>query len=177
MTSGQRARPLPVLVSLAAWLVGVPLAHAALPWALSLLGPRYGWADAAPGAGNALGLLAVGAGAGCLLWVMAAHFARAREWTSLSLTPTYVLAEGPYAFSRNPMYLGELLLWLGWAVFYGSPIVLVGAVLLALGMQRAIRREERTLETRFGEPYRGYLRRVPRWLGLARREPRRGLNP
>ncbi len=169
MTTPERARPLLVVTALAAWIVGVPAAHAGVPWALSRLGPRYGWTDGVPASANALGLVVVAAGSVCLLWVMSTHFARSREWTSLSLTPTYVLAQGPYALSRNPMYLGELALWLGWAAFYGSPVVLGGCALLAFGMTRAIRREERTLETSFGRPYLEYKQRVPRWLGLIRR--------
>jgi long-chain acyl-CoA synthetase len=37
-------------------LVGFPAAHAGIPWALSHLGPRYGWAEGSPAAGNLLGL-------------------------------------------------------------------------------------------------------------------------
>lgn len=168
MTGPQRVRPLLLVTALAAWLVGVPLAHAGVPWALSRLGPRYGWSDGGAGAANALGLATVVAGGAFLLWVMTTHFARSREWTSLEIAPRYVLAEGPYSYSRNPMYVGELALWLGWALFYGSPVLLAASAVLAFGMTRAIRREERTLEARFGERYLAYKRRVRRWLGIRR---------
>jgi protein-S-isoprenylcysteine O-methyltransferase Ste14 len=77
---------------------------------------------------------------------------------------------GPYAFSRHPMYIGELGLWLGSAVLYGSPVVLVGfGVLFALLWQLAVR-EEGALEAKFGDAYRRYKARVPRWLGVPGRE-------
>ena len=44
-----------VLLGLFTWLVGVPLAHSALPWALSWLAPRYGWTAGYPGTWNWLG--------------------------------------------------------------------------------------------------------------------------
>jgi protein-S-isoprenylcysteine O-methyltransferase Ste14 len=66
------------------------------------------------------------------------------------------------------MYLAELVLWLGWALFYGSVAVFIGCVVLWM-MMNFIRvpREEQELEARFGEAYREYKRRVPRWLGEA----------
>ena len=45
------------------WPVGVSAAHAGIPWALSHLGPRYGWADGEPGGWNLLGYVPVAVGA------------------------------------------------------------------------------------------------------------------
>jgi protein-S-isoprenylcysteine O-methyltransferase Ste14 len=87
------------------------------------------------------------------------------EWER---TPKYLLRRGPYTFTRNPKYLSELMLWLGWGL-YGSLAVLIGCLLLGVLMDfRAVPREERALEARFGEAYRSYKRQVPRWLGKTR---------
>jgi protein-S-isoprenylcysteine O-methyltransferase Ste14 len=63
------------------------------------------------------------------------------------------------------MYLSELLLLLGWALFYGSLAVLIGFLVAAVAFQfLAVPLEERALEGRFGEAYREYKSKVPRWL-------------
>jgi protein-S-isoprenylcysteine O-methyltransferase Ste14 len=97
---------------------------------------------------------------------MVLHVARTPEQAKLEWTPTYLLRSGPYAFTRNPMYVAELALWFGWALFYGSVAVLIGFLVLWMGMNfRVIPREERALEARFGDIYHQYRDRVPRWLG------------
>jgi protein-S-isoprenylcysteine O-methyltransferase Ste14 len=78
--------------------------------------------------------------------------------------------QGPYAFTRNPRYVAELGLWMGWTIFYGSLIVLIGLVVLwAVVNYMVLPREERALEARFGEVYLQYTRAVPRWIGKIRR--------
>jgi protein-S-isoprenylcysteine O-methyltransferase Ste14 len=64
----------------------------------------------------------------------------------------------------------ELAFWFGWALFYGSIAVLIGFLFwFALFNFVIVPREERDLEARFGEAYRAYKTRGPRWLGLRRR--------
>jgi len=85
-------------------------------------------------------------------------------------SPAILMTGGPYAISRHPMYIGELALWLGWAILYGSIAVLIGFAVLCAIVARLAPREERALEAKFGERYRQYKARVPRWLGIARRD-------
>ena len=92
------------------------------------------------------------------------------------LTPPYLMTSGPYAVSRNPMYVAELSLWLGWAILFGSVAVLVGLVVLGVAMQGLVPWEEHSLE-RFGEAYRRYKATVPRWLGRAQLADRGGEHP
>lgn len=68
------------------------------------------------------------------------------------------------------MYLSELTLLCGWVIFYGSVAVLM-AFALACAVFNCVNvpLEERALEARFGEAYREYKRRVPRWFGKIRR--------
>ena len=136
------------------WLVGVPAVHLGVPWALSYLGPRYGWTDGRPAAGNLFGLAVVGLGAAILLWVMLHGFSRRRdlpERVPVDWSPAILMTGGPYAFSRHPMYLGELALWFGSAVLYGSPAVLVGFVAMFALMRRLAVGEEAALEAKFGD--------------------------
>ena len=82
--------------------------------------------------------------------------------------PLLLIMRGPYRFTRNPMYVAELGLWLGWALFFGSPGVFIGfVVLLSVVSLVILPREERGLEAAFGQAYLQYKDRVPRWLGKA----------
>jgi protein-S-isoprenylcysteine O-methyltransferase Ste14 len=140
-----------------------------LPWAISLLGSWYGWADGSPAVWNLLGLVQVAVGLMGLLWLTIngyAHYTQVPERVELNWEPKVLMTRGPYAYSRHPMYVTELALWLGWAVLYGSWIVLAGFVALWVVASILAPREERALEARFGEAYRRYRGHVPRWLGI-----------
>jgi protein-S-isoprenylcysteine O-methyltransferase Ste14 len=160
-----------VILGLFGWFVGVPLAHGVLPWALSWLGPRYGWTAGYPGTWNWLGLIPVAAGTAVLIWMFASGLARIRELPERMerLAPPFLVTFGPYAYTRNPGYVAELALWLGWAILFGSVVVLLGLVVLTVVIILVLPREERGLERQFGETYRQYQARVPRWLGRTRR--------
>src|SRR5262249_54042623 len=86
-----------VLLGLFVWLVGVPLAHGILPWALSWLAPRYGWTAGYPGTWNWLGLIAIAAGTAVLIWDFASGLARARELPERMqrLAPPFLMTTGP----------------------------------------------------------------------------------
>ncbi len=80
--------------------------------------------------------------------------------------PTTALVQrGPYRFSRNPLYLALILLFIGIAAWCNALWILLllipAVVVLQLGV---IRREEAYLERRFGAAYRAYRARVRRWL-------------
>ena len=79
--------------------------------------------------------------------------------------PSAVVTTGPFAFTRNPMYLGLVLCLLGWAVLLGSlvPFVVIPAF-FALIHFRFVMREESFMAERFGQEYASYRERVRRWL-------------
>jgi protein-S-isoprenylcysteine O-methyltransferase Ste14 len=156
-----------VILALFVWLVGFPLAHGIVPWALSWLAPRFGWTAGYPGTWNWLGLILIAAGTAVLIWIFASGLARARELPERMqrLGPPFLMTTGPYAFTRNPMYVAELSLWLGWATLFGSLVTLLGLVVLTVVIILILPWEERGLERQFGETYRLYQARVPRWLG------------
>jgi protein-S-isoprenylcysteine O-methyltransferase Ste14 len=167
-------RHVPLWLGIASHLVGFPAVHGLLPWALSLLGARHGWASGLPGAWNVVGLIPVVAGFYIEYLCMHEHFAAAPSGWQLEKTrhyptPSYLLTNGPYRYSCNPIYMAEAVIWLGWMAFYGS-FVLVGMATLALVLgPLVVPREEKGLEARFGDAYREYRRTTPRWFGKARR--------
>lgn len=76
-----------------------------------------------------------------------------------------LVTNGIYRFSRNPMYVGFLLILLAWALFLGSAIAfLLLPVFLALITKVQILPEESMLEEIFGEEYINYKKRVRRWI-------------
>jgi protein-S-isoprenylcysteine O-methyltransferase Ste14 len=83
---------------------------------------------------------------------------------------SYLLKGGLYAYSRHPMYLSELILLFGWIVFYGNIALVIAFVIWFLFFNYYVMpQEERILEAHFGEAYRDYKKKVPRWFGKTRR--------
>ena len=168
-SSTQQSRPPRSIPRWLAYLL-FALVWGVIPWALSLLGQRHGWEAGRPGVWNLLGLIPLAAGIAGSLWGLGMHTGKSGPGVDFEPEKSYLLTDGPYAFSRNPMYLFELTLMFGWVVFYGSLAVLAGFLLWwAFFNFYQIPSEERTIEAHFGETYRDYQRRVPRWLGRPRR--------
>jgi protein-S-isoprenylcysteine O-methyltransferase Ste14 len=78
---------------------------------------------------------------------------------------TLVVTDGPYRFTRNPMYLGFVLLLLGIALVFSLEWGVILTPFLWLALDRMIVvREEAYLTQRFGEDYQKLLRQTRRWL-------------
>lgn len=72
---------------------------------------------------------------------------------------------GVFSWSRNPLYNGNFLIWMGFVVISGVLWFLPVAILLfAVEYSFIVRYEEGVLESIFGEEYLAYKRRTPRWL-------------
>ncbi len=92
-------------------------------------------------------------------------FERAGTTHKLSGESTALVIEGPFRWSRNPLYLGLTLIVLGIAIYGGSvPFLLVPVVFFLTLNFGFVPWEEGRLETTFGDPYRAYLQEVRRWL-------------
>jgi protein-S-isoprenylcysteine O-methyltransferase Ste14 len=75
-----------------------------------------------------------------------------------------MVTEGAFAFRRNPIYMGEVLLFLGLAELTHNIWFAIAAPLFAIAiLVLAIRPEERHLEERFGQAYLDYKERTRRW--------------
>ena len=111
----------------------------------------------------ALGVLAV---LGLAIGLPAqARFSRAGTDVKPWKTTSAIVREGVFRFTRNPMYLGMALLYLGLAVGFASVAALVlFPVLVAVIQTTVIAREERYLEAKFGSTYTEHKRSVRRWL-------------
>ena len=85
-----------------------------------------------------------------------------RVWATYQ---TYLITDGPYRFSRNPLYLsGNVFIFLGTSLVLGT---LGGIVLTVIHwplMELMVKREERQLEAAFGDEWRQYKERVRRWI-------------
>jgi protein-S-isoprenylcysteine O-methyltransferase Ste14 len=72
---------------------------------------------------------------------------------------------GPFAMLRNPLYVGNIAIWAGFALTarlaWLAPAIVV---LLGLEYHAIVRWEEHLLESRLGDAYRAYAARVPRWV-------------
>ena len=71
---------------------------------------------------------------------------------------------GPYRFTRNPQYLGDIVFFVGVGVIANSVFLWIAHLLLVLVFVVAPLTEEPWLEDQYGDAYREYLRRVPRFL-------------
>jgi protein-S-isoprenylcysteine O-methyltransferase Ste14 len=78
--------------------------------------------------------------------------------------PERLVTSGPFAGCRNPMYLGHIIFLAGLALSLHSWLAAAIAVGTAVWFQFRVRRDERRLAERFGEPYREYCARVKRWI-------------
>jgi len=72
---------------------------------------------------------------------------------------------GPFAWLRNPLYVGNILIWIGFSLVARLPwLAPIVAALLLLEYHAIVRWEERLLATRIGAAYVDYSRRVSRWI-------------
>lgn len=78
---------------------------------------------------------------------------------------TRLVTHGPYRFTRNPMYVGQILFYLGLCLVFSLEWGLILTPILWLVFDRMIvAREERYLANKFGDPYRTFLERTRRWI-------------
>lgn len=76
-----------------------------------------------------------------------------------------LVVTGIYRLTRNPMYLGLLLVLAGWAIYLSNAVTFVGPLLFLLYINRfQIVPEERALAARFGLAFDDYRRRTRRWI-------------
>jgi protein-S-isoprenylcysteine O-methyltransferase Ste14 len=143
--------------------LAVVLGVAALMWLVARAAPAFG--VALPARSILAAGLAVAGVATSVLGVVA--FRRART-TVNPMRPdlsSALVVTGIYRMTRNPMYLGFLLLLLGWAVLLSNALALAVVAAFVLYMNRfQIAPEERALASAFGPDYAAYKVRVRRWL-------------
>jgi protein-S-isoprenylcysteine O-methyltransferase Ste14 len=140
----------------------LPLVLVAVPLSTDGAGPVR-WAVAAA-------LLAIGIG---IRFVgVAAAGPETRRRTRLVRT---LVVHGPYAWTRNPIYVGNSLLWAGCATAVGDlRFACVALLLFALCYSLIVRYEERVLTATFAAAYIAYAEATPRWIPRIPRGRRAG---
>jgi protein-S-isoprenylcysteine O-methyltransferase Ste14 len=90
---------------------------------------------------------------------------RANTTIDFNRTPKQLVTDGPFRFSRNPIYLSGVILSLGFAIALGSLIMFIYLIALFIILNWFyIPFEERRLENEFGQNYHDYKRIVRRWI-------------
>ena len=118
-------------------------------------------------------LPALGWGFGQYRWAGRYRITRAGGPPGLSQgRPERLVTTGPYAVTRNPMYLGHLVFLAGLTALTRSPVAAAALAVLAPWFDERAAADHERLTTFFGQPYRDYAARVPRWLpGLPTHRP------
>ena len=141
-----------------------------LPIAGVIVGLRAG--EAAPSAILiTAGVAVTAAGELIRLWGVR-HIGAISRTRSQRLGP--LVATGPFALIRNPLYVGNILIWVGFALS-ARLVWLAPLIVLLLGAEyhAIVRWEESLLVSRLGDAYRDYAAHVPRWLPTFNRRDRR----
>lgn len=104
------------------------------------------------------------AGAGIMIWA-ALIFRKKGTTINPRGTPSVLVTDGPFRFTRNPMYLGTVFIMLGIAFLSGEiSFYIVPMAYVIIINTFFIRREEKILESVAGDTYTSYKTRVRRWL-------------
>jgi len=99
-----------------------------------------------------------------LLWG-AATMLRAKTHVDPYQPTTAIVTNGPFRFTRNPLYVAMTIIYIGVALWLGSTTAYLFLPLVHLALHfGVVRREERYLEAKFGDEYRAYCARVRRWI-------------
>jgi len=78
--------------------------------------------------------------------------------------PERLVTTGPFAYCRNPMYLGHVIFLIGLTLTLQSVFSALVTLATAAWFQTRVRRDERRLSERFQQPYLDYTARVKRWI-------------
>ncbi len=137
-----------------------------IPFFVALLFVRAGEAPASVQLMTS-GVAVVALGEAIRLWGVY-HIGAISRTRATRLGP--LIDDGPFAIVRNPLYLGNIALWVGFALIarlvWMAPLL---AIILGLEYHAIVRWEEDLLASRLGDTYRDYMTRVPRWIPTLRR--------
>jgi protein-S-isoprenylcysteine O-methyltransferase Ste14 len=119
------------------------------------------------------GVALLAAGLAVLLWCVRDFYVAGKGTLAPWDPPARFVRIGLYRVVRNPMYVGVLLLVVGWAVLSASPALVIYGLVLALAFHaRVTMYEEPWLARNFPDEWRRYSASVPRWLPRVRRRMR-----
>lgn len=146
------------------------------PHEVRLLNAELGWPVWTRPASRALGVLLIAFGAGLFIHCTLLFGRRGSGTPVPTDPPARLVVDGPFRWSRNPIYVGYVVALVGETLVFGQAALALYAVVCTLGFHLIIVfGEEPLLRHRFGDEYRQYAREVPRWVKVGRPgEPRPG---
>jgi protein-S-isoprenylcysteine O-methyltransferase Ste14 len=142
-------------VAIIIWPLQLLLVYLGAPANLSKLWLCHGWYNGRPGLCNLFGLTLLVPGIFGLGMIAFRHLTNSSDLIETPQpAPSYLLTDGLYRCSRNPMYVAGIGTWLGWAIYYGNLAVMAGMLTFWLVIANiAVPYEEGALESRLGEAY------------------------
>ena len=139
------------------WLAGCIL----VAWGLAQAAPLITFTSAV---WQVVGWGLIAAGLLLAVWAMVA-FRRFKTSVIPRQTPSALIDEAPYSFSRNPIYLADLIILAGCVALFGAVSAVVTLQLFWAAMQhRFILPEEEVMRQTFGARYDDYCQGVRRWV-------------
>ncbi len=143
------------------------IAFLALPGVVAIAVPAWFAARSLRVGGDfhAIGLLPMLAGFALLLWCVRDFYVAGKGTLAPWTPPRHLVVIGAYRHSRNPMYVGVMLMLLGWAISFASGSLLIYAACVFSAFHvRVVFGEEPWLARTHGAAWDEYKARVPRWL-------------
>ena len=140
------------------WALVYVLCAAAISW-------RLGWPKMPGFPLSPLGIALVTIPWILPVWAIIAFRREGTEINPTSLSNRKLITDGPFRFTRNPMYLGLVIVTLGIAAWVGAwPMLLAPIAIFATTNWVHIPYEEAKMRRQFGATYDGYVGRVRRWV-------------
>ena len=103
---------------------------------------------------------------GLIIYLFGAIFTIITLQNFASTPKDRVITKGLYRFTRNPMYVGLILLYIGIGIACSSWLYLLLTVALMILLNANMSAEERYCLHLYGDSYRKYMNRTPRWIGI-----------
>ena len=139
------------------WLLGAIL----LVWVQAAVFPGLTFPFALARVG---GVLLALSGIGLMFWAVAA-FRRHQTTVVPHQTPQTLITTGPFARSRNPIYLGDVMVLGGAVLWWGAwPALVLIPVFMMILTRRFIAPEEARMKESFGADFTAFAEKTPRWL-------------
>ena len=133
-------------------------------WLVGAVFPAHLGFPGGPGLWRAVGLAMIAVAVALAGWAILA-FRRAGTHVEPTKPALAIVTDGPFRYSRNPMYVSLTLLYVGVGLVTDNPWILLGLIAILPVMSiGVVRREERYLARKFGQEYEAYRARVRRWL-------------
>ena len=135
------------------------------PYLLITLNDSLGLLSFSSSLGKILGMVLIVVGAFNYIYCSFLFMRFGKGTPLFTQSPTKFVEKSLYKYSRNPMYLGHFLIFLGEFLFFGKILLLLYLFLMFIVFNlMVIYYEEPSLLKKFGTEYINYLKRVPRWI-------------